>query len=187
MANIRNYPLKKESLHNNAVILNNSKNVRKVCFKFSFRLLCVNVSFKREASYCMFDFSRVCVCAGAQSWTCRIQTWRNTLPIWTSWWRSSLTALCEWPITQHALGSPYERASNASLFPQEVILLPAAAVSELQVPDARPAERDEGARRAETSAAPRLLQHTQGQSLTSHSASTVKEPIRTQNCHSNWS
>lgn len=138
---------------------------------------------KKKNGQILCEWRRVCVCAGAQSWTCRIQTWRNTSPTWTSWWRSSLTAPCEWLITQHAPGSPYVRASNASLFPQEVVLLPAAAVSELQVSDARPAERDEGARRAETSAAPRLLQHTQGQSLTSHSPLTVQEPIRTQNWH----
>lgn len=56
----------------------------------------------------------MCVCAGAQNWTCRIQTCRNTSPIWTSWWRSSSTAPCEWRITQHALGSLYVRVSDVS-------------------------------------------------------------------------
>ncbi len=56
-------------------------------------------------------------------------------------------------------------ASIVSVSLQEVVLLPAAAVSELQVSDARPAERDEGARRAEEGATQRLLQHTQGDDL----------------------
>ncbi len=56
-------------------------------------------------------------------------------------------------------------ASIVSVSLQEVVLLPAAAVSELQVSDARPAERDEGACCAEEGATQRLLQHTQGDDL----------------------
>lgn len=45
---------------------------------------------------------------------------------------------------------------------QQILLLPPAAVPELQVPDARPAQRDEGAGGPEEGAPPRLLQHPQG-------------------------
>lgn len=58
--------------------------------------------------------------------------------------------------------------SDVSVSLQEVILLPAAAVSELQVSDACPAEWDEGARRTKEGAAQRLLQHTQGDASQQH-------------------
>lgn len=50
--------------------------------------------------------------------------------------------------------------SLSFLLAQKVLLLPPATVPELQVPDARAAQRDEGAGRSEESAAPRLLQHS---------------------------
>ena len=50
----------------------------------------------------------------------------------------------------------------ASPSAQKVILLPSAAVPELQVPDACAAQRDEGAGRPEEGATPRFLQHPQG-------------------------
>ena len=45
---------------------------------------------------------------------------------------------------------------------QQILLLPPAAVPELQVPDARAAQRDEGAGGPEEGAPPRLLQYPQG-------------------------
>lgn len=54
------------------------------------------------------------------------------------------------------------RIRGLSLPVQKVILLPPAAVPELQVPDARAAQRDEGARCPEEGATSGLLQHPEG-------------------------
>ena len=54
-------------------------------------------------------------------------------------------------------------------------MLSPSAIPELQVPDAHPAERDEGAGGTEESPAPRLLQHPQGERAPGNPASTLFE------------
>lgn len=58
-----------------------------------------------------------------------------------------------------SLRQDLSRSLSSFLLAQKVLLLPPATVPELQVPDARAAQRDEGAGRSEESATPRLLQH----------------------------